>query len=39
VDGDSKGFLKAASARWFEAGGVRYLVSDDDFDRAFLNIE
>ena len=24
VEGDSKGFLKAASERWFEAGGVRY---------------
>ena len=31
-DGDSKGFLKAASERWLEAGGVRYWVEDDDRD-------
>ena len=37
----SEGFLKAARERWFEAGGVRYLVNDFDVDKgsAFLNIE
>jgi hypothetical protein len=37
----SEGFLKAARERWFEAGGVRFLVNDKDEDigSAFLNIE
>jgi hypothetical protein len=29
----SDGFLKAASERWFEAGGVRYWVEDYEEDR------